>query len=106
MLQGDTLAPYQFIICPDYVLRTSVDLLKENGFTLAKKRSRRYPVQTITDADYADRLALQVESPLRSPERATSGISLDENTDKTEYLCLNQRGDISTLNSSSLKFVE
>ena len=25
VLQGDTLAPYLFIICPDYVLRTSID---------------------------------------------------------------------------------
>ena len=25
VLQGDTLAPYPFIICLDYVLRTSID---------------------------------------------------------------------------------
>ena len=29
--QGDTLAPYLFIICLYYVLRTSMDLMKENG---------------------------------------------------------------------------
>ena len=38
-LQGDTLAPYHFIICLDYVLRTSIDKIKENGFELTKKRS-------------------------------------------------------------------
>ena len=54
VLQGDTLAPYLFIICLDYVLRTSIDIMKENGFKLAKERSRRYTAQTITDADYAD----------------------------------------------------
>ena len=43
VLQGDTLAPYLFIICLDYVLRTSIDKIKENGFELTKKRSRRYP---------------------------------------------------------------
>ena len=53
VLQGDTLAPYLFIICLDYILRTSIDLMKENGFTLTKVRSRRYPAQMITDADYA-----------------------------------------------------
>ena len=28
VLQGDTLAPYLFIICLDYVLRTSTDIMK------------------------------------------------------------------------------
>ena len=51
VLQGDTLAPYLFIICLDYVLRTSIDNIRENGFMLTKKRSRRYPAKTITDAD-------------------------------------------------------
>ena len=54
VLQGDTLTPYLFIISLDYVLRTSIDLTKENGFTLARESNRRYPVQTIADADYAD----------------------------------------------------
>ena len=45
VLQGDTLAPYFFIICLDYMLRTS----KENGFELTEKRSRRYPAKTITE---------------------------------------------------------
>ena len=43
--KGDTLALFLFIICLDYVLRTSVDKLKENGFELTKKRSRRYPAK-------------------------------------------------------------
>ena len=29
----DPLTPHLFIICQDYVLRMSIDLLKENGFT-------------------------------------------------------------------------
>ena len=39
--QGDTLAPYLFIICLDYVFRTSIDLMTENGSKLAKERSRK-----------------------------------------------------------------
>ena len=38
VLQEDTLASYLFIICLDYVLRTFIDKMKENGF---KKRNRR-----------------------------------------------------------------
>ena len=34
VLQRDTLAPNLFIICLDYVLRTSIDEIKENGFKL------------------------------------------------------------------------
>ena len=40
VLQGDTIAPYLFIICLDYVLRKSIDKIKENGFKLPKKKSR------------------------------------------------------------------
>ena len=77
--------------------------MKESGFKLAKERSRRYPAQTITDADYADDIALlensptQAESLLHSLERAVGGIGFHVNARKTEYICFNQRGDISTL---------
>ena len=37
VLQGDTLAPYLFIICLDYVLRTSIDKIRENGFEKKQK---------------------------------------------------------------------
>ena len=60
---GDTLAPYLFIICLDYVLRTSIDRIKENGFELTKKRSRRYPTKTITVADYDDDIAILANTP-------------------------------------------
>ena len=53
VLQGDTLAPYLFIICLDYVLRTSVDIMKDNSFKLTKERSRRYPAQAISGTDSA-----------------------------------------------------
>ena len=109
--QGDTLAPYLFIICLDYVLRTSIDKIRENGFELTKKRSRRYPAKTITDADYDDIAILantpnQAETLLHSLERAASGIGLYVNAHKTEYMCYNQTGDISTLDGTPLKLVD
>ena len=67
VLQGNTLAPYQFI-CLDYVLRTSTDKMKDNGFKLTKERRRRYPAQTITDEDYADDSASgKLNRPSRNP---------------------------------------
>ena len=112
VLQGDTLAPYLFIICLDYVLWTSIDNIRENGFVLTKKRSRGYPAKTITDADYADDIALlaitpnQAETLLHSLERAAAGIGLHVNAHKTEFMYFNQKGDISTLDGTSLKLVD
>ena len=108
VLQGDTLAPYLFIICLDYVLRTSMDKIWENGFELIKKRSRRYTAKTITNAD---NIAIQANTPnqaetlLHSLERAAAGIGLHVNAHKTEYMCYNQT-DISTLDGTSLKLVD
>ena len=80
VLQGDTLAPYLFIIFLDYVLRTSIDKIRENGSKLTKKRSRRYQTKTITDADYADDITIQAntsdqaETLLHSLEWAAAGM--------------------------------
>ena len=112
VLQGDTLAPYLFIICLDNVLRTSIDKIRENSFELTKKRRRRYPAKTISDADYADDIALlanthnQAETLLHSLERAAAGIGLHVNAHKTEYMCFNQAGHISTLDETFLKLVD
>ena len=63
------------------------------------------------DADYVDDIALlantptQAESLLYSLEQTVGGIGLHVNADKIEYMCFNQ-GDISTLNSGSLKLVD
>ena len=110
--QGDTIAPYFFIICLDYILRTSIDKIRENGFELTKKRSRRHPAKTITNADYADDIAIlanipnQAETLLHSLEWAIAGIGLHVNAHKTEYMCYNQTGDITTLDGTPLKLVD
>ena len=66
VLQGDKLTLCLFIICLDYVLRTSIDLMKGNSFKLAKERSRRYPAQTIMDTDYANDILLLANTPTRA----------------------------------------
>ena len=77
-LQEDSLAPYLFIISLDYVLRMSINLMNNNN---------------------ADDLVLLANT-------AAAGIGLHVNAGKTEYMCSNQRGVISTLNCSSLKLVD
>ena len=69
------IAPYLWTICLDYVLRTSIDKMKENGLKLTKEWSRRCPSKTITDAVTTDDIALpanasaQAETLLHSLER-------------------------------------
>ena len=71
--------------------------MKENGFILKKVRNRRYLTQTITDADYADGIALlvntstQVEFPLSILDQAGGGIGLHVNADKAEHMCFNKK---------------
>ena len=41
VLQGDILAPYLFIICLDYVLRTSIDKIQEKWFQANKREKQK-----------------------------------------------------------------
>ena len=94
------------------MFRTSSDKIKEKGFELTKKRSRRYPAETITDANYADDIAILANTPnqaeilLHSLERAAAGIVLHVNAHKTEYMRFNQTGHISKLEGTSLKLMD
>ena len=112
VLQRDTLASYLLIICLDYVLRTSINKMKDKRFQADKGKKQRIPRTN----NYRRGLrrwhsACGKYNPpkpkpcLHSLERTTAGIGLHVNADKTEYTCFNQRGDISKLNGSSLKLV-
>ena len=89
-----------------------MDKIKENSFKLTIWRKRRYSAQTITDVDYTEDIALlanapaQAETLLHTQEWATTAIGLHVNAQKTEYMCFNQTGDISTLDGSTLKLVD
>ena len=48
----------------------------------------------------------QAETLLHSLERAAAGIGLHFNAHKTEYICYNQTGDISTRDGTSRKLVD
>ena len=93
VLQGDMFEPYLLIINQDYVLRTFIDLLKENRFKLKKMvRSRQDFARTITGADSAHDIALlantyaRAESLLHSLELGAGGISLQMNTNKRVHV--------------------
>ena len=50
--QGDTSTVYLLAICEDYVLRMSIDLMKEKYLTFNQKARRRlYPTELIKHND-------------------------------------------------------
>ena len=77
-----------------------------------KEKKQKIPCKKITDADYADDIAIlantpnQAETLLHSLERAAAGIGLHGNAHKMEYMCYNQAGDFSTLDGTPLKLVD
>ena len=77
-----------------------------------RKEAESTPAKTITDADYVDDMAIRANTPvqaetlLHSLEEAAVGIGLHVNEHKTQYMCFNQTGDISTLGGSNLKLVD
>ena len=88
----------------------NVDISDERKWFYSKRaRSKRYSAQTITDADYADYIVLylypsQIPAALSGADRKRHGHYV--NADKTEYICLNHKGDISTLSRGSMKLID
>ena len=114
VLQGDTLAPYLFVIVVDYILRQSVGFNNAKGLYIKPNKTQRDPAKFLTDLDYADDIALtaqisDAQQLLTSLEVASAKVGLMLNAKKTEYLVLN--GDtedpaILARNGSVLKQVD
>jgi hypothetical protein len=89
-MQGDTLAPYLFIIVLDYALSKALEGKEDLGFTLAPRRSRRHPAKTITDLDYPDDLATlcdtiqDAQRLIYQLETAAAEVGLHINAKKTQ----------------------
>ena len=114
ILQGDTLAPFLFIIVVDYVLRMSLDTISDKGLEIKPRQSSRHPAKYLTDTDFADDIALisnslvNAQCLLQSLEQASNCVGLYLNESKTEYVnkCISDSDFvIKSLNNTILKMV-
>ena len=113
VLQGDTLAPFLFIVALDYALRCAIDGREEElGFTLVKRASRRVPAKTMTDLDFADDIGLasntveQACKLLTEVEKHCKRIGLGLNAKKTKVMAENVEDPVvTTLDGTLLEVV-
>ena len=96
VLQGDTLAPYLFILTLDYSLRRAICGREEElGFTLIPRKSRRVEPVMATDFDFADDIGLisdtaaKARGLLLAVESECRKIGLQLNSKKTKVMALN-----------------
>ena len=112
IFQGDTLAPFLFIIVLDYALREAFKISdSESGIVIEPRKSRRHPEIRIRDLAYADDIALLntsiqlAENLLHCVEQSASEVGLYLNASKTEILTSNiaDPSEIKSLSGESLK---
>ena len=115
IFQGDTLAPFIFIIVLDYALRQAYLVANsETGIVLEPRNGSRNSEICPRDSSYADDIALLntslalAEKLWHSVEDAASQVGLHLNTTKTELLAINIPGtdSIKTLSGNDLKRVD
>ena len=99
VLQGDTLAPYLFIIVLDFVLRSS--MVEECGILISKKTGtarRGTPARYLTDLDFADDIVLfgasipKAQKLLNNLEKMALTVGLKINLNKTAYILVGEWG--------------
>ena len=113
VLQGDTLAPFLFIIVLDYAMRKALDGNEEDlGFTITPRKSRRHPKEVMADLDFADDIALlsdaidQAQQLLLKVELECKKVGLGLNGPKTKSLAYNvdDLSPLKTLDGTELEW--
>lgn len=114
VLQGDTLAPYLFVIVLDYVLRKAISGYEEElGFTLTKRLSKRHGPEMVTDLDFADDIVLisevltQAQELLGRVESVAESVGLHCNVKKTKVMTFNhEQINITAKNGEQIEVVK
>ena len=114
IFQGDTLAPFLFIIVLDYALKEAFKLADtECGIIIEPRKSHRHPEIKIKDLAYADDIALLnkslrlAENLLHCVEKSAMQVGLHLNASKTEIVTsnINENYEVKSSRGQSLKTV-
>ena len=115
VMQGDTLAPFLFVIVLDYALRKAINGREQDlGLTITPRRTRRHPAVVLTDLDYADDISLlsnhmeQAQELLSRVESECAKVGLRLNAKKTEVITYNiqeEHPPLTTTGGTALKEV-
>ena len=96
-MQGDTLAPFLFVIVLDYAMRQAIEGKEEElGFTLHRRQSIRVHAKAISDLDFADDIVLlandidQTRMLVNRVEEECKKVGLEINAKKTRSMFLNR----------------
>ena len=116
VLQGDTLAPFLFIVTLDCALRRAIYGREEElRFTLQKRASRRIAAKMVTDLDFADDITLlfdtveQACTLLLVVEKECKNIGLGLNAKKTKVMPISVRANevnVKTMDGTQLEVVD
>ena len=115
IFQGDTLAPFLFIVCLDYALKEAFKISDGNcGIIIEPKQGSRSPEIRLKDLANADDIAIinksldLAKNLLHCVESSARLIGLHLNAGKTEILtsCLEDTGEVKSLSGNVLKQVD
>ena len=116
VLQGDTLAPFLFIIVLDYVMRKAeadnTNDKGEHGFITNLRESVRRPATSINDLDFTDDIALlensleQSQLQLQYTSNRAKEVGLEVNIKKTEAMTNQAKNGTIKLDGETIKWVE
>jgi hypothetical protein len=111
VMQGDTLAPFLFIVVLDYAMRKAINGREvELGFTIHHRRSSRYLAESICDLDFADDICLlsneidQARKLIHSVQSECRKVGLELNAKKTKAMYYNTNIErIDTIDGTEIK---
>ena len=111
VLQGDVLAPFLFVVLVDYLLKKATSQLN-SGVVTHPRRSRRHPVKSLNDLDFADDIALlessisRAQAQLTKTAEAAADLGLVSSAPKTEYMAVNCNPQSMEIQSTMYQILE